>query len=399
MAFDFIESQLLQRQKEGLYRKMHCAQTKQGREVVFDNKTYLNFSSNDYLGLASSPALINAWKEGAERYGVGSGGSFLITGYTQAHLQLCAEIKSWLGVESVALFSSGYCANQAIIKLLFLSEKEQKNDYLIQDKLNHASLMEAGILAPCKMKRFKHNDLEHLASLLAQINVGNNNKLIISEGVFSMDGDKANVQNLAKLSKKHHAWLMIDDAHGLGVLGEQGRGSVYSSPTPGSLVNIYMATFGKALGVGGAFVAGDHSFIEYLTNFSKTYIYTTSFPPAMAYTILASIKCVRREQWRRDKLNALIAHFRVMAKSHHIRLENSDTAIQPIIIGTSNAAMRITQSMKNQGFWINAIRPPTVAKGSARLRITLTVNHDHADIERLVLALKISLNKEACQHQ
>jgi len=399
MAFDFIESQLLQRRKEGLYRKMYCAQTKQGREIAFEHKKYLNFSSNDYLGLGSSRALINAWKQAAERYGVGSGGSFLMTGYTEAHLQLCEEIKSWLGVESVALFSSGYCANQAIIKLLFLAEKSQKNDYLIQDKLNHASLIEAGILIPSKMKRFKHNDLEDLGSLLTKINAENNNKLIISEGVFSMDGDKAPVQDLAELSKKHDAWLMIDDAHGIGVLGEEGRGCVYCPQRQGLLANIYMATFGKALGVGGAFVAGNHSFIEYLINFSKTYIYTTSFPPAMAYTILAAIKRVRHDQWRRDKLNALISHFRVMAQSHHIRLENSNTAIQPIIIGSSSALMRITQSMKNQGFWVSAIRAPSVAKGRSRLRITLTANHDHEDIERLVQALKISIKNEECLPQ
>lgn len=399
MAFDFIELQLLQRQKEGLYRKMHCAQTKQGRECVFDDKKYLNFSSNDYLGLASSPVLINAWNEGAQRYGVGSGGSCLMTGYTEAHLLLCEEIKSWLGVEAVALFSSGYCANQAIIKLLFLAGNSQNNDFLFQDKLNHASLIEAGILAPCNMKRFKHNDLAHLDLLMCQLNSENNNKLIISEGVFSMDGDKAPVQALADLSKKHNAWLMLDDAHGIGVLGDEGRGSVFCAENHRPFVQIYMATFGKALGVGGAFVAGDHSFIEYLINFSKGYIYTTSFPPAMAYTILASIKQVRKDQWRRDKLNALIKHFRSFAKSHDIKLVNSITPIQPIIIGNHNAVMRITQSMKKQGFWVIGIRPPTVAKKSARLRVTLTVNHDFKDIERLVLALKNSINKEACQHQ
>ena len=388
MSFDFITQQLQQRKENGLYRASHFSQSKQGREVVFDNKTYLNFSSNDYLGLASDPALISAWKEGAELYGVGSGGSFLVTGSNNAHDKLCNEIKSWLNVESVALFSSGYSANQAVIKLLF-PESNKKNNVLFQDKLNHASLIEAGAFAPCVMKRFKHNDMAHLDKLLSGASE-QQNKLIVSEGVFSMDGDKGDIKALSSLAKKHASWLMIDDAHAIGMLGEEGRGTL-------SDVNvrpdIYMATFGKALGVSGAFVAGTSAFIDYLTNFSKPYIYTTAFPPAMAHTILTSIKIVRKDQWRRDQLTALIAHFRRTATHQNIQLENSQTAIQPIIIGSSSKAMQITKNLKAQGFWLTAIRPPTVAKGTARLRVTLTVNHTNDDVERLVFALKRALDK------
>ena len=391
MAFDFIASQLKEREDNNLYRKITCSASKQGREIVFENKTYLNFSSNDYLGLASDPALIEAWKEGAERYGVGSGGSFLVTGNNEAHFELCNEIKSWLGVESVALFSSGYSANQAILKLLFAHSSKQ-TDCLIQDKLNHASLMEAGMLAPCSMKRFKHNDTKHLEQLLCKLPSTTRNKLIISEGVFSMDGDQAPISELSTLSKNHQAWLMIDDAHGLGVLGKEGRGSVASFESKALSPDIYMATFGKALGVSGAFVAGSKEFIDYLTNFSKAYIYTTAFPPAMAYTILTSIKMVRKDQWRRDKLNALISHFQLFSKKMGFDIEHSQTAIQPIIIGESEKAMRITHALKSQGFWLTAIRPPTVPKGSARLRVTLTVNHEVKDIEDLLLAIKKALS-------
>ena len=389
MSFDFIGADLQQRKDEDLYRQTHFSQSKQGREVVFEGKTYLNFSSNDYLGLASDPALIEAWKEGADLYGVGSGGSFLVTGFSDAHIKLCDEIKSWLGVEAVALFSSGYSANQAIIKLLFTKNKAHSN-FLYQDKLNHASLIEAGLNAPCAMKRFKHNDISHLDKLLSGT-LENQNKLIISEGVFSMDGDQAPIQALSNSAKKNNAWLMIDDAHGIGVLGDEGRGSVSSSTIQKGDVDILMATFGKALGVSGAFVAGSQSFIDYLTNFSKPYIYTTSFPPAMAHTIFKCIKIVRKDQWRRDKLTSLIQHFQSLAKQYDIQLEDSETAIQPIIIGSSRKAMEITNSLKKQGFWLTAIRPPTVPRGSARLRVTLTVNHTTQDIERLIFSLKEEL--------
>ncbi|WP_413698678.1 8-amino-7-oxononanoate synthase [Psychromonas sp. KJ10-10] len=267
-----------ERKEAGLYRQSQIIQSKQGRYIDIAGKRYLNFSSNDYLGLASDPALITAWQEGAYKYGVGSGGSYLVTGYNQAHHELCEQLKAWLGVDAVALFSSGYSANQAIIKLLL-----DKNALLLQDKLNHASLMEAGSLSPCKMLRFKHNDIGHLSSLLDKHQ--NPNTLAISEGVFSMDGDKAPISQLLKQTKQHNSWLMIDDAHGLGVLGKNGQGSIVESGAKNNAPQILMATFGKALGVSGAFVAGSQDFIDYLNNFSKPYIYTTGLPPAMAHTI------------------------------------------------------------------------------------------------------------------
>lgn len=388
MAFDFIAQQLQARADEGLYRTTQTTSGPQGRLVRVADKTYLNFSSNDYLGLAGDPALIKAWQKGAELYGVGSGGSYLVTGYNQAHADLTEQLKAWLGVEALALFSSGYSANQAVIKLLLT-----KNDLLIQDKLNHASLMEAGALSDCKMLRFKHNDTAHLSQLLRKSAGSGANKLIISEGVFSMDGDCAPILGLAKQAKNNDAWLMVDDAHGLGVLGENGQGSVVAAGLQNSDMQIYMATFGKALGVGGAFVAGSQQFIDYLTNFSRPYIYTTGLPPAMAYTISQAAQLAEKEQWRRDKLQTLISTFRTLAAESGIQLGASNTAIQPIIIGASGPAVALAQQLKKSGFWTTAIRPPTVPVNSARLRITLTANHEIEDVQRLVTAIGSVLNE------
>lgn len=386
MAFDFIQTQLNERVEQGLYRASSTVKGPQGRCLTVAGKHYLNFSSNDYLGLASDPMLILAWQEGGKRYGVGSGGSYLVTGYHQAHADLCSQLTSWLGVEAVALFNSGYSANQAIVKLLL-----KKDDLLLQDKLNHASLMEAGSLVDAKMQRFKHNDMGHLRRLIEQSS--QSNKLIISEGVFSMDGDCAPIAKLIEHAKHSDSWLMIDDAHGLGVLGTHGQGSIQAAGMQQSDAQVYMATFGKALGVGGAFVAGSKSFIDYLNNFSKTYIYSTGLPPAMAYTISQSCLMAQQQDWRRDKLNLLIQAFRSLCYEYDIELCDSVTAIQPIIIGDSKRTMAVADKLKALGFWVTAIRPPTVAVNSARLRITLTVNHELEDINQLVLAIYRVLNE------
>lgn len=386
MAFDFIDAELAQRKSDDLYRQIRTTQGQQGRYIRIDDQRYLNFSSNDYLGLSADKQLISAWQEGAQRYGVGSGGSFLVTGHNQAHAQLSEQLCAWLGVEAVALFSSGYSANQAIIKLML-----DKHALLLQDKLNHASLMEAGMLSPAKMLRFKHNDMQHLSSLLDK--QCNPNSLIISEGVFSMDGDRAPIGALLQQREQHQGWLMIDDAHGLGVLGDAGQGSVVASGHANRDINIYMATFGKALGVGGAFVAGSRAFIEYLTNFSKPYIYSTGLPPAMAHSISCAVDMVQQQSWRRDKLMQLIHLFRQLAEQNGILLAPSQTAIQPLIIGDSARALQVATKLKQAGFWVTAIRPPTVPMHSARLRITLTSQHQEQDIARLINAISTILSE------
>lgn len=382
MAFDFIEAQLQERHEQNLYRSCSSITGKQGRFIEVDNKTYLNFSSNDYLGLAADPELIAAWQKGAALYGIGSGGSYLVTGYNQAHEDLCEQLKTWLGVPAVALFSSGYSANQAIIKLLL-----KKSDLLLQDKKNHASLIEAGALSTCKMLRFKHNQTTHLESILNNQDASVGNKLIISEGVFSMDGDTAPIAQLTSIAKQHDAWLMIDDAHGLGVLGERGQGSAVASGLQNSDIQVYMATFGKALGVAGAFVAGSESFINYINNFSKPYIYSTGLPPAMAFTIKHAVNMAEKQDWRRDKLQGLIALFKKAAHTQGIKLTDSNTSIQPIIIGDNRKTLQLADRLKSLGFWTTAIRPPTVAANTARLRITITANHENQDILNLINAI------------
>ncbi|MCP4325133.1 MAG: 8-amino-7-oxononanoate synthase, partial [Alteromonadales bacterium] len=258
-------------------------------------------------------------------------------------------------------------------------------------KLNHASLMEAGNLSDAKMLRFKHNDLSHLKSL--QQKHQNCNSLVISEGVFSMDGDTAPIHELVKQTKSKNSWLMIDDAHGLGVLGKNGKGSVVEAGLKNSDLQIYMATFGKALGVSGAFVSGSKQFIDYLTNFSKPYIYTTGLPPAMAYTISCAAKTAETEQWRRDKLNDSITLFKTLALQNGISLSGSNSAIQPLIIGESEKSLLVAQKLKALGFWVTAIRPPTVPKNTARLRITLTTSHEAEDIKAIIHAISTILRE------
>jgi 8-amino-7-oxononanoate synthase len=384
--FNFITEQLLERKRQHLHRASVPITGKQSRYIEVNGQQFLNFSSNDYLGLASEPALVNAWKKGADLFGIGSGGSYLVTGYNQIHHDVSQQLQEWLGVEAIALFNSGYSANQSVIKLLLT-----KNDLLIQDKLNHASLIEAGVNSPVKMQRFKHNDVCHLQTILNE-NADIDNKLIISEGVFSMDGDCAPIASLLAQAQSHHAWLMIDDAHGLGVLGKEGKGSVSAQQVTNRDIDIYMSTFGKALGVGGAFVSGSSQLIDYITNFSKPYIYTTGMPPAMIYCIGESAKLVQKQQWRRDHLSELIHYFQLLSAQFDIPLMPSNTAIQPVLIGLSDVAINISNRLKKQGIWTTAMRPPTVPNNTARLRVTLTANHQKQDIEALVKQIKQAID-------
>ena len=251
--------------------------------------------------------------------------------------------------------------------------------------------MEAGVNSPAKMLRFKHNDMQHLQTIL-NTNSEVDNKLVISEGVFSMDGDCAPIDSLQQQCQSHQAWLMVDDAHGLGVLGKEGKGSASAQHIDNSELDIYMSTFGKALGIGGAFVSGSHQLIDYITNFSKSYIYTTGLPPAMVYCIGESARLVQTQQWRRDHLSELIAYFKLLAVQFDLPLMASNTAIQPVLIGLSDAAIAISQTLKKSGIWTTAIRPPTVPNNTARLRVTLTANHQKQDIEYLVKQIKQAIN-------
>lgn len=374
MAFEFITQALRQQETDSLLRT---------RTVSND---VINFSANDYLGLAKHPDLIAAWQRGASEYGVGSGGSFLVTGYTHAHAALEEKLAEITGYESSLLFNSGYSANQALIKALL-----DKNDLLIQDKLNHASLIEAGVYSPATMKRFKHNDAEHLAQILTQNRHQHTNSLVVTEGVFSMDGDQSHLVDINKQCKAHDSWLLVDDAHGFGVL-PQGQTSLKLHSLSASDVALYMATFGKAVGVSGAFVAAPKEVVEYLVNFSKPYIYSTAMPAAMAACIDKALTIMATETWRVEHLNQLIAYFKQQCFLRNITLMPSDTAIQPLIIGDANKAIKVSQYLASKGLLVKAIRPPTVPRGTSRLRITLSANHCIEDIDLLLTRLQEALH-------
>ena len=377
MPFD-LQTALNERAQQGLLRQRQTLQSGQGRYITLNDRHYLNFSSNDYLGLAAQPFLIKAWQEGLERWGAGSGASPLVTGYTDAHAKLEQTLAEWLQVESVLLFSTGFGANQAVIKALL-----QKEHIQYQDRLNHASLQEAGAQSPAKMLRFRHNDMVHLASLLQP-----RSGLIMSEGVFSMDGDQAPCQQLADLAQQSDNWLMLDDAHGIGVLGEQGRGTISQQDVAPDRVHIRMATFGKALGVAGAFIGGSRQLTDYLVNFARDYVYSTHMPPAQAHAISAAVAWVKQADAKRAHLQALIRQFKAGIAELGLVAGESSTAIQPLIIGDADKAVAVANKLRERGLWVTAIRPPTVPKGTARLRITLTAAHQLSDVSLLLDELK-----------
>jgi len=377
MPFD-LTSALAAREAEGLRRQRQVLESGQGRHIRVQGREYLNFSGNDYLGLAARPELVAAWQQGLARWGAGSGASPLVTGYSRAHAELEETLAEWLGVEAVLLFSTGFAANQAVLKSL-LGERHLQ----WQDRLNHASLQEAGAQSPARLRRFRHNDMAQLASQLEP-----ERGLIISEGVFSMDGDQAPCQELVRLARESRNWLMLDDAHGLGVLGREGRGTLDSQGLANADVQILMATFGKALGCAGAMVAGSRTLIDYLLNFARDYVYSTHFPPAQAEALLAAIRWVRQADDERGHLQALIRRFRQGATELGLLLGESSTAIQPLLIGESREALRVAEQLRARGLWVTAIRPPTVPAGTARLRLTLTAAHVEQDIDGLLDCLE-----------
>lgn len=382
MPFD-LQGALAEREAAGLKRQRTCLASGQGRQILVEGQPYLNFSGNDYLGAAGLPEIVNAWQAGLTRWGAGSGASPLVTGYSLPHARLEETLCDWLGVEAALLFSTGFAANQAVIKALLGKEHR-----LWQDRLNHASLQEAGAASPARLKRFAHNDMAHLRQLLEP-----KRGLIISEGVFSMDGDQAPLAELVALSQASDNWLMIDDAHGLGVLGDAGRGSLAQQGVAPGQVQILMGTFGKALGCAGAFVAGSRALVDYLANFAREYVYSTHLPPAQADAICAAIGWVQRADGARECLQAHISQFRQGAARLGLILGDSQTAIQPLLVGDSEQALVLAQHLRQQGLWVTAIRPPTVPAGQARLRLTLTAAHTREDIDRLLAALEAAQNE------
>jgi 8-amino-7-oxononanoate synthase len=369
-----------QRARDGLLRHLRTLEAVDGPRIVVNGKALLNFASNDYLGLAQHPALREALTHAAARWGVGATASHLLGGHRDEHARLEEKLAQWTGRERALLFASGYLANVGALQALLAG-----GDVCVQDKLNHASLLDGARLAGAQLKRYAHGDIDAAQRQLATQPEAAG--LLASDGVFSMDGDIAPLAGLAALCKKEHVLFMVDDAHGLGVLGADGAGSLADAGLTPSDAPLLMATLGKALGVAGAFVAGSAILIDGLVQFARSYAYTTAMPPALAAAASAAIDLARSESWRRDKLQRLIALFRAGAAARSLPLLDSRTPIQPLLAGTSDAAMRLSIHMENAGFYVPAIRPPTVPAGKARLRITLSAAHEEADIERLLEAL------------
>jgi 8-amino-7-oxononanoate synthase len=393
MAFDFIEDALLARKRDKLWRKRQSIESSDGTLIQVDGRHYINFSSNDYLGLGRSAIVAQAWADGLSEYGSGSGASPLVTGYTLAHQELENYLAKALKRESVLLFSSGFAANQAICQALFAHNKGMTGNLLVADKLIHASFVDGAQSCAAQFKRFAHNDCHHLRQLLAR-NALSTNTLIATESVFSMDGDQAPIVELVDIAHQHDAWLMVDDAHGFGVIGEQGLGVTELHGLRQDQVPILMATFGKAIGTAGAFIAGSEKLIDYLLNFARHYIYSTSMPAAQAHATLASLKANQKPN-RRANLQTRIAQFKQLASAANIPLLPSETAIQPVFVGQAEEASRLSEKLKTLGIWVSPIRYPTVPKGTDRLRITLSALHEEQDISALVDALQIAFHSSA----
>ncbi len=377
--FTKLEAFLQQQQLQHLYRRTRVVTSAQQPHRLVDGKPLLTFCSNDYLGLANHPALIQALQQAAHTYGVGSGAAHLVNGHSKPHQQLEEALAEFTGREQALLFSTGYMANVGVVNALV-----NRHDVIYADKLNHASLVDAALLSGAKVIRYPHNDTAHLAKRLQSTE---QTQLILSDGVFSMDGDQAPIHALAALAQSANAWLMLDDAHGFGVLGETGAGLVEQANLTAEAVPILMGTLGKALGTAGAFVAGSRTLIEYLKQTARPWIFTTAQPPAIAAATLTSLRLVQQGQALREHLHQLIQQFRLGAQQLGLQLMNSQTPIQPIILGSNASALAASAYLEAQGILVTAIRPPTVPHGTARLRVTLSAAHTQQDVERLLTAL------------
>ncbi|MFL0797598.1 MAG: 8-amino-7-oxononanoate synthase [Cellvibrionaceae bacterium] len=388
-----LASALETRKTAGRYRnRLELASAQDAQVSVVDtqadttasiaNKQLINFASNDYLGLANHPDIQHAFIKAAEAYGVGSGASHLVCGHSREHHALEEELAAFTGRDRALLFSTGYTANIAVLNTLL-----DKNDGVLEDKLNHASLLDGGMSSGAQFIRFQHSNLKSAEQQLRRMQACRR-KIIAVDAVFSMDGDVAPLPQLAQLASQNDAWLMADDAHGFGVLGKNGAGSAEHFDLNQNQLPIYMATLGKAVGSFGAFVAGSEALIETLIQFARPYIYTTAMPPAVAAATRQAIKIIQRDSERREKLSSLVNYFRRSADELGLPLMPSPTAIQPIVLGDDHRVMAVASKLRDSGFLVGAIRPPTVPEGSGRLRITLSANHSESQIDELLDTLQ-----------
>jgi len=365
-----------------LYRSRRVIDSAQGVYLQVDGRELLNFCSNDYLGLASHPEVVASFQRAADKYGVGSGSAHLVCGHGREHHALEEELAEFSGRERALLFSTGYMANLGVITALM-----GKSDVIYQDRLNHASLLDGGLMSGARFKRYRHKDMHNLQQKM-HIQSPGQKAMIVTDGVFSMDGDYAPLEALSVLAQRQAAYLMVDDAHGFGVLGATGAGLVEQCQLNQQLVPVLVGTLGKAFGTSGAFVAGSDVLIESIIQKARSYIYTTALPPAIAAATRTSLLYVKQDNWRRDKLKKLVQRFQAGARQLGLSLMPSESAIQPIVLGGSQQAVKASDYLFQHGFWVSAIRPPTVPQGSARLRITFSALHNEQQIDQLLGALE-----------
>ena len=375
-----LSSQLVELEAKSLLRKRRVVTGAQSTRLVVDGKTHLSFCSNDYLGLANHPALIEALTRGARDYGVGAGASPLISGHMSAHEQLEIALADFVDLPRALYFSNGYMANTGVIPAL-----AGPGDEIFSDALNHACIIDGARLSRAAVQVYSHADMGDLARLLDASRGAR--KLVVSDAVFSMDGDIAPISELVTLCERFDAWLLLDDAHGFGVLGAKGRGVLEQFAIRSKNV-VYMGTLGKAAGVSGAFVAGQADVIEWLVQRARTYVFSTASPPALAVALLESLRIIERESWRREQLQILAARLREGLAKLPWTLLPSSTAIQPLIIGENEAALKVMAKLQEMSIWVPAIRPPTVPAGTARLRISLSAAHTQGDIDKLIAGLR-----------
>lgn len=351
--------------------------------IELAGRKLVNFSANDYLGLACDPRVAEALAVGARRWGAGAGAAHLLSGHTRVHAEFEAALADFLGREAALLFSTGYMANLGSIGAL-----AGRGDSVVGDKLNHASIIDAAVLSRARLLRYAHGDSVAAARRLEQ---AAGTTVLATDGVFSMDGDLAPLAELGTLAVRHDAIFMVDDAHGFGVLGARGRGSLEHLGLAPDAAAVQVVTLGKALGVFGAAVAGSRELIDILVQRARPWIYTTALPPALAEALSVALALMRDEGWRRERVRAHIARFRAACMRVGLTLMDSDTPIQPVLIGSAEQAIKVSIRLDERGFYVPAIRPPTVPEGSARLRITLSAAHEEAQIDALAEALAVSL--------
>ena len=383
---NYLREKLENRQARNLYRHRLNSSSACKSEMLVEGRNVVNFSSNDYLGLANHADLAHALSAGVKKFGVGSGASHLISGHHQVHKMLEEQIAQFTGRSRALFFANGYMANMGVLGSL-LSDQ----DLILSDELNHASLIDGCRLSRARCLRFKHANYHDLQEKISSAKF--RYCVVVTDGVFSMDGDTAPLNEISEICRKYGAWLMVDDAHGFGVLGRNGGGLVEMLGLDSDQVPILVGTFGKSFGTYGAFVAGSEALIESLIQFSRNYIYTTAPPPALAYATSASIKIVERESWRLKRVAENVEYFRALALCRGLSLPQSDTPIQPILVGNDERVADLGSLLLNRGFLVGAIRPPTVPVGSGRLRISISAEHSKEQLDGLINILcELGLN-------